>query len=114
MAQDSTTLMPRWKTRTGIPSSLSRRAPSGRNSTSMSKSTSLASTNWALRDEPWLTASYSADGLSMPFEAVTSDDAAPVVVDVSESVGLSSGLFDEHVGVLGLAVGGSAGAVVGE
>src|SRR5690606_15758510 len=72
------------------------------------------STKPALRDEPWLAASYSADGLSMPFEAVTSDDAAPVVVDVSESVGLSSGLFDEHVGVLGSAVGGSAGAVVGE
>src|SRR5690606_32344633 len=74
----------------------------------------IGSTKLALRDEPWLAASYSADGLSMPFEAVTSDDAAPVVVDVSESVGLSSGLFDEHVGVLGSAVGGSAGAVVGE
>lgn len=54
----------------------------------------------ALRDELWLAPSYSVDGLSMPFDAVASDYAAAVVVHVAESVGLSSGLFDRHAGVL--------------
>ena len=68
----------------------------------------------ALRDEPWLAASYSADGLSVPFDAVASDDPTAIVVDVSESVGLTADLLDEHAGVLGPAVGGPAGAVIGK
>jgi hypothetical protein len=68
----------------------------------------------ALRDGAWLAASYSYGGLSMPFDAVAADEAAPVVGGVGESVGGAAGLLGEHVGVLDEPVGGLAGAVVGE
>jgi hypothetical protein len=42
------------------------------------------------------------------------DEAASVVVDVGEPVGVAAGLPGEHVGVLDPTVGSLAGAVVGE
>jgi hypothetical protein len=68
----------------------------------------------ALRDEAWLTASDSACSGRRPFDAEASEESAPVVLVVDETVGVAADLLGEHVHVLNAAVRGSAGSVVGE